>query len=106
MREGPDRLEFSETYGRRPMSAEEIKRKFADAKEGEFSDNDDIDDDPDDPGSSGRRRARRSQRARRATTFFKQGRRDRVHELQEVNTFIGRGARSRRCRAVRLSLEL
>ena len=94
MGEDLDRWEFSETQDRRPMSTEEIKRKFADAEEvGESSDDDDIDDDPDIPGGSGRRRARRSQRARRATTFFKPGRRDKVHKLQEVNR-----CRCKRCR--------
>ena len=94
MGEDLDRWEFSETQDRRPMSTEEIKRKFADAEEvGESSDDDDIDDDPDIPGGSGRRRARRSQRARRATTFFKPGRRNKMHKLQEVNR-----CRCKRCR--------
>ena len=80
-------------YDRRPMPTEELKRKFADAEEvGESSDVDDVDDDPGVLGGSGRRRARRSQRARRATAFFKPGRRDKVHKLQEVNRW-----RCKRC---------
>ena len=82
-----EQWQFNESYDRRPLTTEELKRKLEDAEEvGMSSDDDDLEDDVDAPGAKGSRNARKSQRARKATTFFKPGRHAKINRVHALNT--------------------